>query len=140
MARDLETSEYGYSTRDSLLREAGAFYSSAYNWLLQLNTAYVYSMPHVIGGSSYSTISGQNVFRCFFEARGPVVEISGVALDRTTFGGPCDGTWITPGGVTVSHEFTESLSVTPGTNIWVGTFVADDTHQRSVVITKRESW
>lgn len=140
MPRDLEPSEYGYATRQSILRDTGAFYSAAYNWLLQLNTAYVYTMPHVVGGSAYSVTSGQNVFRCVFIARGPTVEITGYALDRDTFGGPSSGTWVTPSGSTVSHTFTESLSVTPGLYTWVGTWVADDTNQRSVVITKQEGW
>ena len=140
MPRDMEVTEYGYSTRDTLLRDTGQFYSAAYNWLLQMNAGYVYMMPHVIGGSVYSTTSGTNTFRCPFVARGPSVEISGYSLDRTTFGGPANGTWITPGGTTVGHSFTESLDLTPGAYFWVGTFIADDTNQRSTTILKREQW
>ena len=140
MARDLENSEWGLNSDEAILRETGAFYSSAYNWLLQLNTAYCYTVPQVIGAYAYTASSGNKVLQCRYEARGPVVEMIGYALDRTTFGGPASGTWVTPGGSTVSHTFTESQAVTPGANTWDGTFIADNDNQISIIVVKREDF
>lgn len=145
MARDLENSEWGLNSDEAILRETGAFYSSAYNWLLQLNTAYCYTVPTVIGCNIYAASAGQKVFRSVYQARGPVVEMTGYALDRTTFGGPASGTWVTPGNPRgyISHMFTESQAVTPpgaGSNVWIGTFIADNAHQISLVVVKREDF
>jgi len=144
VARDLENREWGLHSDAAILRETGAFYSAAYNWVLQQNTAYCYTVPTVIGCNIYAASSGQKVFRAVYQARGPVVEMTGYALDRTTFGGPASGTWVTPSGSFVSHMFTESQAVTPpgaGSNVWIGTFIADNNaNQISLVVVKREDF
>ena len=155
MAKDLIESDYGLMLDDSLLRQDGQYFSSGYNWLLQRNTAYAYSLPILLGSSvgnrdGHASIDTQ--FKYFTKYWGTKIGLYGTALDIE--GNVIDnGTWIVKvfdstgqialpfgfedGSVVREGWFMVELKVTLGFGSVTGTFVASET-KKTISIFKRE--